>query len=107
MPALSIALDDYWTEARRTRIDWNEPHVGGCGLSLDVIQHLFDFRDGTWFASTTLALTSTKRRKRAWPMGSFAFFGARSQSSFSRTLMVGVFACRTRGREARVGSTGS
>ena len=50
MPRLSIGLDDWWTSKRRTQLDFRDKALYGCGVSLDVWQHLFDFQDGTWHA---------------------------------------------------------
>ncbi len=50
MPRLPIALDDHWTQNRLTRVDRRGDAIGGCGVSLDVWRHLFEFGDGSWFA---------------------------------------------------------
>ncbi len=50
MPRLPIALEDYWTSKRLTKVDWKGDCLDGCGISLDVWQTCFEFADGSWFA---------------------------------------------------------
>lgn len=62
---LPIALEDYWTTNRLTRVSWKKDCLGGCGISLDVWQTCLDFEDGSWFAfeendAATLTLASLR-----------------------------------------------
>ena len=51
MPQLVPELQDYWTENRLTHLTWKDPVVSGAGLGLDIWSKLFDFSDGSWFAT--------------------------------------------------------